>query len=361
MTSINSTSSYFSNTQLYGNNASTAQKAAQNVQAANASKARSGYGTNANASSLQSMLLGQTLGSLGIGSNDSLSFADLMGLRDYLSQGFESNVRQDLRELGVGMDKEAYQKMRGAAFDMAVEADLEELGIEGEYTLKSDGKGGINVVCSDDETRAAIEEYLAKNPDRVKEFNKIKNPSRADMVEYRNDEEEAIEKALREYLEKEGLNSKAGFNLSVKNGKISVTSSDAKVKAAIETYFKDNTEAADNYKAVDAMTKSDDVKFQLTFGKDGKPVVVSSHPDRDLIQNYFDNNPDIVKKFQQLDSVNTVDQARKAQNLSPTEIRKRIQMESLSTWFVGTGMSTSSIMDFSGGSTALMNGLNMKV
>lgn len=361
MTSINSASSYINNTQLYGNNATNAQKAAQNVQNANAAKTRSGYGNTANASSLQSMLLGQALGSLGIGSNDSLSFADLMGLRDYMSKGFEATVQQDLRQLGVGMDKDAYQKMRGAAFDLAVKADLEEQGIEGDYKFESDGKGGVNVIASDDETRAAIEEYLAKNPDRVKEFNKIKNPSRTDMVEFRDKEEKAIEKALREYLEKKGLNGDASFNLSVKNGTISVTSADSKVKSALEGYFKDNPDAADNYKAVDAMTKTSDVKFQLTFDKKGKPLVVSNHPDKDLIQNYFDNNPDVVKKFQQLDSVNNVDQARKAQNMRPSDIRKRIQMESLSTWFVGTGMSTSSIMDFSGGSTALMSGLNMKV
>lgn len=360
MTSINSTSSYY-NTQLYGTNS---QKTAQNAQTAQATaKSRSNYGNTSgmNASSLQSMLFAQAMGSLGIGSNDSLSFNDLLGFRDNMTKDFNATVRQDLRDLGVGLDKAAYKELRGKAYDLAVAADLKELGITGDYTLKSDGKGGVDVICKDDETRAAIEEYLAKNPDRVKEFNKIQNPTRADMVAYREEQEKAIEKSLREYLGDKDLNSKAAFNLTVSGGKISVTSSDAKVKSALEAYFKDNPDAAKNFKDVDAMTKSDDVKFQLTFGKDGKPVVVSNHPDRDVIQNYFDSNPSIVKKFQQLDSVNNVDQARKAQNIKPSEIRKRIQMESLSTWFVGTGAASSSIMDFTGGSSSLMNGLNMTV
>lgn len=310
---------------------------------------------------MQAMMLSQTLASLGIGSNDSLSFADILGMRDGMKDKINAKVCDDLRNLGVGMDKEAYQDVRGKAFDLGMKVELEKLGVKGDYKLESDGKGGVTVVADDEETRKAIEDYLAKNPDKVKEFNKIKNPTRNDMVAYREEMEKSIEKSLREFLDKEGLNSKAPFNLDTKSGKIVVTSSDSKVQEALKKYFEDNPEAAQQFKDVDSMTDTDSVKFQLTFSRDGKPVVISNHPDKDLIQSYFDTNPDVAKQFQQMESLNTVDQARKSQDLKPSDIRKRIQMESLSTWFANTGMGTASIMDFNGGTTALMNGLNRVV
>lgn len=354
MTTITSASSY--NNQIYGNDSYASQTART------AKAASNGYGSsNANASSLQSMLLSQTLASLGIGANDSLSFEDILGLRNNMKDSVNAKVCDDLRNLGVGMDKAAYQEVRGKAFDLGMKVELEKLGVKGDYKLESDGKGGVTVVTDDEETRKAIEDYLAKNPDKVKEFNKIKNPTRNDMVAYRKEMEESIEKALREFLDKEGLNSKAPFDLEMKSGQVVVTSADAKVQAALKKYFEDNPDAAKQFKDVDSMTDTDSVKFQLTFSKDGKPVVVSNHPDKDLIQSYFDTNPDIVKQYKQMDSLNTVDQARKAQDFKPSDIRKRIQMESLSTWFTNTGMGSASIMDFNGGTTALMNGLNKVV
>lgn len=356
MTYITSTSGYNSQIQ-YNNDAS--------QQSSKAAKAASnGYGTSAkasNASSMQSMMLSQLLGSYGIGANDSMSFNDILGLRDTMKDTINSRVRNDLRELGVGIDKAAYQDVRGKAFDLGMKVELEKLGVTGDYKLESDGKGGVNVVAENEDTRKAIEDYLAKNPDKVKEFNKIKNPTRNDMVAYRDEMEKDIEKSLREFLDKQGLNSKAPFDLTQKNGQVVVTSSDSKVKAALDEYFKDNPDAAKEFKAVDKMTDTNAVKFQLTFSKDGKPVVVSNHPDKALIQSYFDTNPDVTKQFKQMDSLNTVDQARKAQDFKPSDIRKRIQMESLSTWFANTGMGTSSIMDFNGGTTSLLNGLNRVV
>lgn len=363
MSTISSTNNAYLYNQMFGG-ADAVSPFSNSGNSASATSARrsltNSYGAPNN-NSVQSMLLGQTLGSMGIGAGDSLSFAELLGLRDDMKSEFEAKVNSDLRKLGVGLDKKAYQDVRGAAFKADVTAELEKAGIEGDYSFEADGKGGIKVVCSDEETRVAVEEWLAKNPDKVKEFNSIQNPSRKDMLEFRDQSEKDFEKMLRDYIKKEGLNSDATINLKTKGGVVSVTSNDPKVKAALEKLFKDKPELGKQYEGIESLTKSDDVKFQLTFDKKGKPVVVSNHPDKDLIQSYFDTNPDSVKKFQQLDSITNVDQARKAQKVDVSEIRKRIQLESMSTWFASTGGSTSSIMDFTGGNSALMNGLNKKV
>lgn len=355
MSTISSTNNAYIYNQMFGD--ATARANANNTASAGKRSLTGSYGTP-DSNSIQSMLLGQALGGMGIGGNDSLSFAELLGLRDDMQAEFEAKVNEDLRKLGVGLDKDAYQTVRGAAFDLSVKAELEKAGIKGDFKFEADGKNGIKVVCNDEETRVAVEEWLAKNPDKVKEFNAIQNPSRKDMLEYRDQMEKDFEKTLREHLKSKGLNSNATLNLKVKGGVVSVNSNDPKVKAELEKLFKEKPELAKQYTDIESLTNTDDVKFQLTFDKKGKPVVVSNHPDKDLIQQYFDTNPDAVKKFQQLDSVNHVDQARKAQKLDVSQMRKRIQLESMSTWFTSTGGGTSSIMDFTGGNTALMNGLN---
>lgn len=354
MTTINS--NYISS-QLFGQSLNNTSNTA-NTAAARSRSLTSGYGSVSTGNSMQAQILSQMLGSMGIGSNDSMSFAELLGLRSDVQSSFEATVRSDLREAGVGLDKKAYQEVRGAAFNMELKAKLEKEGITGQYSLESDGAGGVNVVGADEETRIAIEEYLAKNPDVVKEFNKIKNPSRKDMLEYRDEMEEDFEKMLRDFLKEEGLSSKASINLKSTSSGVTVDSSDAKVKSALQKLFKDKPELAQQYKDIESLTDTDSVKFQLTFDKQGKPVVVSNHPDKDLIQNYFDNNPSSVKQFQQIDSLTNLDQARKAQKVNVSDIRKRIQLESMSTWFASTGMGASSIMDFTGGTSALINGLN---
>lgn len=348
--------------QMYGGDATSRTNTANANSTAIAGRRSqtSSYGSM-NSNSIQSMLLGQTLGSMGIGANDSLSFAELLGLRKDMQTSFQTKVNEDLRKLGVGLDKEAYKAVRGAAFDESVKAELEKAGIKGEYSFEADGKGGIKVVCDNEETRVAIEEWLAKNPDKVKEFNTIQNPSRKDMLDYRDQMEKDFEKMLRDYLKNQGLDSDALLSLKSNGKSVTVTSDDPKVKSALEKLFKEKPELAEQYKDIESLTDTDSVKFQLTFDKKGKPVVISNHKDKDLIQNYFDTHPDAVKNFQQLDSLTNVDQARKAQKIDVSQVRKRIQLEAMSTWFAGTGGSAASIMDFSGGNTALMNGLNKVV
>lgn len=102
----------------------------------------------------------------------------------------------------------------------------------------------------------------------------------------------------------------------------------------------------------------ENVNFKLVTGEDGGIEVITDHEDKAKIEKYFQDNPDMVKLFQQIQSLTNVEEARKAQAIDVKSVRQRIQIESMTAWFANTGQNVNSIMDFSGGTTALMAGLN---
>lgn len=104
-----------------------------------------------------------------------------------------------------------------------------------------------------------------------------------------------------------------------------------------------------------------DIKFQLKLGKDGRMEVISDHPDKAKVQKYFDDNPDMVKKYKEIQSLADLDSARKNMQMNPTDLRKRIQVESLAAWWDQGGNGGSAIGDFSGGDMAFYKGINATV
>ncbi len=98
-----------------------------------------------------------------------------------------------------------------------------------------------------------------------------------------------------------------------------------------------------------------DIDFRLTV-EDGKIVVNSDHPDAAKVQILLDKNPELTKDYLQVDALAGLDGARKAMQIDPTALRKRIEMESMATWWANTG--TSSIGAFSGGSLSSYAGIN---
>lgn len=104
-----------------------------------------------------------------------------------------------------------------------------------------------------------------------------------------------------------------------------------------------------------------DIKFQLKLGKDGKMEVVSDHADRDKVQKYFDENPEMIKKYKGIQALADLESARKEMQVNPADLRKRIQVEAMATWWDQSGNSSSSIGDFSGGDMAFYKGINTTV
>lgn len=106
----------------------------------------------------------------------------------------------------------------------------------------------------------------------------------------------------------------------------------------------------------------ENVNFQVVSDGNGGIKVVTDSEDKAKIERFFADNPDLVKKFNQIESLTNVEAARKTQNLDVKATRRRIEVESMTAWFAGTGQSVSSIMDFSGAQSALLSaGLNKTV
>ena len=76
-----------------------------------------------------------------------------------------------------------YQQELQRQFNEAVKQDLQEMGVDPdiEFTLASDGKGGIKVL-TDSADKEKIEIYFKLNPDMVTAFNKLQALSNLDKA-----------------------------------------------------------------------------------------------------------------------------------------------------------------------------------
>lgn len=102
----------------------------------------------------------------------------------------------------------------------------------------------------------------------------------------------------------------------------------------------------------------ENVNFRLTSGSGGSGVeVVTDSEDRAVIEKYFKDNPDMVKQFEKLISLNKMEETRKSQNIDVKAIRSRIQMESMTAWY----SDSNSFMAFTGQGAAYYSGLNALV
>jgi hypothetical protein len=102
----------------------------------------------------------------------------------------------------------------------------------------------------------------------------------------------------------------------------------------------------------------DSLKFTLQTNDDGTVSVAGESQDRDKIQNFFDNNPELLKKYRQIEALNGIDAARKALEIAPGELRKRIQIESMAAWWDSSGSSASSFGLYSDG-LSLLDGIDI--
>lgn len=98
-----------------------------------------------------------------------------------------------------------------------------------------------------------------------------------------------------------------------------------------------------------------DISFRLVSGADGSGVkVISDHPDKEKIEQYFKDHPEMVQEFEKIQALNKMEEARKNQQIDIKSIKSRIQMESMTAWF----SNTSSFMAFSAQGAAYYSGIN---
>lgn len=220
--------------------------------------------------------------------------------------GLGENLRQALYEMGYSLDQPVELTFNG----------------DGQLMIKGDGN-------------AAANEWLAENSDL------------ADIVKKQLDASGAELSAASLRLGKEG------------NIQISVNNTDNNDAQKIM----DRLDAAGvKIKAgLDSLAIDPDINFTMRVNEDGSLTIISDHPDRDKVQRFFDENPDLVRQYRQIETLAGIDDARKAMQISPSAMRKRIQIESLSAWWAGSDDADSYFGNYSNSNLSLMRGLNLNI
>ncbi|MDR2054772.1 MAG: hypothetical protein LBQ10_02755 [Desulfovibrio sp.] len=129
----------------------------------------------------------------------------------------------------------------------------------------------------------------------------------------------------------------------------------AKYREQLQDEF--NQGVSDGLKAL-GITDPDSLQFTLQSNDDGTVTVAGDSQDK--IQNFFDNNPELLKKYRQIEALNGIDAAREALQIAPGELRKRIQIESMASWWAGSGSAASSFGSYTGG-LSLLDGVDLTV
>lgn len=120
--------------------------------------------------------------------------------------------------------------------------------------------------------------------------------------------------------------------------------------------FEDETKSGLRKLGVD-----ENVEFKVVSDGNGGVKIITNSQDKSKIEAFFAENPNLVKKFAQIESLTNVEAARKSQHIDVSAVRQRIQVESMTAWFAGTGQSVNSILNFSNAETSLLAGLNKKI
>lgn len=102
--------------------------------------------------------------------------------------------------------------------------------------------------------------------------------------------------------------------------------------------------------------------FTLQLNDDGTATVYSGNESKDAIQKVFDENPDLIKAYQKIEALSGIEKAREAMQIAPSEMRKRIQIEAMASWWDQANSSGgSSFSNYSNGSLSLLQGVNLSV
>lgn len=102
--------------------------------------------------------------------------------------------------------------------------------------------------------------------------------------------------------------------------------------------------------------------FTLKLNEDGTATVYTGSEHKDAIQKVFDENPELVKSYQKIEALAGIEKAREAMQIAPSEMRKRIQIEAMASWWAQSNTNGgNSFSSYSNGSLALLQGINKTV
>ena len=214
------------------------------------------------------------------------------------------------------------------------------IGASGSLSLSFDADGNL-VVDPETENAEAINAWLAEQTETVD--------------------------ALRAACKEAGVDeTKASFTLTAAGElQASVSGQQAgkdELDAARAAFAKMSDEAKSLQDGLAALSIDLDAEFTIKINSDGTVTIGGVHPDVAKIQKVFDNNKDLVKTYSQIEALSGLDEARAAMNISPSAMRRTLQMESIAAaWWSGS-MSNSYFGTYSGqNGLSLLSGLNMNI
>ena len=289
-------------------------------------------GSSSSSSGSSSSTLSQMLG----GTSMSSQLSSMVELTKYAmdAMGLESDSRVTFSQITK------YREKLNTEFNTAVKEGLEKLGVSDPssvtFTLAEDGS--LTATSANATDQANVQAWLKGNA--------------------------AIGKDLRTALTSAGISGSTAVSMTVdSNGKlIAASSTDSADKAAIQAVLDNSKLGSTLNTGMKSLAVSSDAKFTLKTNEDGSISVESSDAaTKAAVQKFFDSNPALVKKFGQIQALSGLDDARKSLQVSPSDLRKRIEVESMAAWWSGSGSTSSSFGNYSNGSLSMLSGLNLSV
>lgn len=223
-----------------------------------------------------------------------------------------------------------------ASLTRDLRAGLEKLGVSLKTPLEFgfDAEGNL-AVKGDHDAGASINQWLEDNP--------------------------GLADAIKEELKKRDVDTSAVSLRLGAEGNVQITVDNGELNDIQAVLDKNGDAGKKLATGLDGLGVDPNINFTIKIGDDGSLTVVSDHPDRDKVQRFFDENPDLVKKYLQIETLSGIDDARKAMQLAPSEMRKRIQIESMASWWADSGSASSYFGTYSDGNLSLLSGLNLSV
>ena len=346
---------------------------------------------------------------MGVSSNSRVTFSQITRYREQLQSEFSQAVKSGLADTGISdlsglsfsLDKDGKISAIGAnaadrkaaqawldanpSFGKDLRASLTEAGISGdtavEFRLSSTGRMSVVNTTANSlqsaldgkadlskDLRAGLEK-LGVSLDTPLEFGfdaegnlsvKGSPDAGASINQWLLDNPE-LGNALKEELGKRNL---AASDVSLrlgKEGNVQVSVNNGALNDVQAVLDKNSDAGKKIATGLDNLGVDPNINFSIQIGDDGSFTVVSDHPDRDKVQRFFDENPELVKKYRQIETLSGIDDARKAMQLAPSDMRKRIQIESMASWWADSGSASSYFGAYSGGNLSLLSGLNLSV
>ena len=252
---------------------------------------------------------------MGLSDDSRVTFNQILKYRDQLTSEFNASVQEGLADLGVS-DPE------GVTFTLAAD-------------------GSLTASSSNAADQKNVQSWLTANPD--------------------------LGTSLRAALTAAGVDADAVVSMTVDSkGALTAASvgdaTDAASLATAQSVLHTSALGSTLYSGMTDLGVDADATFTIQVNDDGTVTIAGAGDDTEEIQRFFDNNPDLVKKYRQIDALSGLDDARKALQVSPSELRKRIQVESMAAWWSSCDSASSYFGNYSDtDGLSLLAGLNLSV